>query len=421
LTITALFGTGALSAQEAKPVSEKQWKDGRAEWNLYDAMTKASDPKKKLELLNTWKEKYAGTDFKLLRLQAFLATYWTLNQPAQVVATSKEILTIDPKDIRALNSICFLTPRLPNPNEETFATGEKAARGLLANLDAAFAAASKPETTSAADWSKAKSDTEVVARKALGWVSMQRKNNERAEAEFRKGLAINSNDGEVSYWMGTVMVAQKVPQKQSEALYHFARASSYDGPGALNPQGRQEVNKYLEKAYTSIHGSTEGLDDIRAMAKSQALPPPGFKVKTAAQVAIEKEEQFKREHPMLALFQSIKKELTGPNGDAYWESGVKHAGLPGGASGVEKFCGKLISHKPTRNPKELVLGISDETTPEVTLSLDAAMRGPAEPGTEICFEGIATEFTKEPFTITFEVEKSKVEGWPAPPARRRRR
>jgi hypothetical protein len=108
LTITALFGTGALSAQEAKPVSEKQWKDGRAEWNLYDAMTKASDPKKKLELLNTWKEKYAGTDFKLLRLQAFLATYWTLNQPAQVVATSKEILTIDPKDIRALNSICFL-------------------------------------------------------------------------------------------------------------------------------------------------------------------------------------------------------------------------------------------------------------------------------------------------------------------------
>jgi hypothetical protein len=250
---------------------------------------------------------------------------------------------------------------------------------------------------------------------------MQRKNNEAAEAEFRKALGINSNDGEVSYWMGTVMVAQKVPQKQSEALYHFARASSYDGPGALNPQGRQEVNKYLEKAYTSIHGSTEGLDDIRAMAKSQALPPPGFKVKTAAQVAIEKEEQFKREHPMLALFQSIKKELTGLNGDAYWESGVKHAGLPGGASGVEKFCGKLISHKPARNPKELVLGISDETTPEVTLSLDAAMRGPAEPGTEICFEGIATEFTKEPFTITFEAEKSKVEGWPAPPPRRRRR
>ena len=34
-----------------------------------------------------------------------------------------------------------------------------------------------------------------------------------------------------------------------------------------------------------------------------------------------------------------------------------------------------------------------------------------EPGGEIEFEGIARSFTKDPFMVTFETDKAKLNGW----------
>jgi hypothetical protein len=76
----------------------------------------------------------------------------------------------------------------------------------------------------------------------------------------------------------------------------------------------------------------------------------------------------------------------------------------------------LISQEPARNPRTLVLGMSNPTTPEVTLKLDAPMAGSAEPGTVLEFRGVAESFSKEPFRVIFDVEKTNVSGWPAPAA-----
>jgi tetratricopeptide (TPR) repeat protein len=419
IAIATFLVTSAAWGQETK----KDWKD-RAEYDLYAAIEKETNNTKKLELLNSWREKYPETDFKVLRLQHFLFTYRDLNQPAKMMETAKQMLAINPKDIQAMYWVCTLSTTLPKPDADDFDQAEKAANSLVANVQQTFAADKRPQTTNEADWNKAKADLQALAHKTLGWVAMQRKNNERAETEFRRSLELKPDQGEVSFWMGTVMIAQKKPEKSSPAIFQIARAATYDGPGALNPQGRQEVNKYLEKLYTGFHGSAEGLEELRSLVKSRALPPADFKVMSAAEVAIEKEEQLKRENPMLALWLSIKKELTGPGGKDYWENRMKTALLPGDAvPGVTKLKGKLVAQKPERNPKELVIAISDETTPEVTLSLDQSMRGTAEPGTEIAFEGVATQFAQEPFMVTFEVERSKVDGWPppAPPAKKGRK
>ena len=131
-------------------------------------------------------------------------------------------------------------------------------------------------------------------------------------------------------------------------------------------------------------------------------------------MALEKDEQLKRENPQLALWLSIRQELTGPNGATYWEP-MKGALLPGTAvPGVTKLKGVVVEQKPAKNPKELVLAMSDATTPGVTLILDDPLRGTAPEGTEVQFEGVATKFTAEPFMVTFEVENDKLEGWPAP-------
>ena len=70
-----------------------------------------------------------------------------------------------------------------------------------------------------------------------------------------------------------------------------------------------------------------------------------------------------------------------------------------------------------------VLDLDGGDNPEVTLKLENPLPGKAEKGTEIQFQGVPSAFTKEPFMLTFDVDrKDKIEGWPAqaaPPAKKR--
>jgi len=90
---------------------------------------------------------------------------------------------------------------------------------------------------------------------------------------------------------------------------------------------------------------------------------------------------------------------------------MKGAGLPGGVNNVARFKGKLISSTPALHPKELVLAIEDPARPDVTLKLESALPGKMDPGGDIEFEGVGDSFTKDPFMVTFIVEKSKIDGW----------
>jgi len=420
LTIVAVLGsmTGASQyarAQEpqaGQQTSQKKVKD-QGEYDLYNAVVKETDPNKKLSLLNTWKEKYPNTDFKQERLTILMLTYQALGQPAKVLETAKELLTLEPKDVQALFFTTALTTTLQNPSPADLDAGEKAANGLLN--------AQKPASTKEEDWQKAKKDFDALAHKTLGWIAMMRKEPEKAEQEFVESLKINPNAGEVSYWLGGEILKQKKPERQSEALFHFARAAAYDGPGALTPAGRQQVQSYLEKAYNSYHGQDPtGLNELKTQAKSSAFPPPGFKIKTANEIAIEKENEFRQSNPALAMWMNLKKELTGPEGQQFFEGKMKGAEVPGGAGGVQKFKGKLVDAKPAVRSKELVVALADPNVPEVTLKLDSPLAGKPQLGTDVEFSGVPSAFSKDPFMVTFDVEKSKVDVKVEAPAPARR-
>jgi hypothetical protein len=243
---------------------------------------------------------------------------------------------------------------------------------------------------------------------------MQRKEYEAAEKAFAKTLEVNPEQGEVSYWLGTVIVAQKKPERQSDALFYFARAATYTGTGALSPQGRQQVEAYLAKAYRNYHGEDEaGLKGLHELAKSNVFPPSGFKIKTRDEIEIEKREALAKADPGLALWVSIRENLTEEGGQKYFAENMKEAMIP--PENMPPFKATLISHEPAKNPKTLVLGIQDPQKADVTLKLEEPLTGVAPAGTAIQFRGAPESFTKEPFMVTFQVEKDNVKGWPAPP------
>jgi tetratricopeptide (TPR) repeat protein len=401
---------------QATPAPEKKVKD-RAEYDLYESITKEQNPTKRLEFLNTWKEKYAETDYKKERLLFYLTTYVQLNQPAKVIETAKQVLEIDPKDFTSLYYIALLTTTQNDTSPGALDTGEKAAQGMLANLDTTFAKEKKPATTSDADWTKARTDMEAIAHKTLGWVAIQRKQFDVAEQEFKKVLALSPTDSQVAYWLGQSIGGQKKVERTPEAIFFYARAAAYEGPGALPPDFRKQVDDYLSKAYKAYHGSPDGLAEIKTLAKTTATPPPDFKIRSVKEIEEEKSAKTKAEeaaNPQLAIWKRVKDALLALDGAQYFESSVKGAALP-------KLKGKLVSQTPAVKPKTLVLALSDDTTPEVTLNLSAPLTGKAEAGTVIEFEGIPSAFTQNPFMLTMDVEKEKISGWPAqsaPPARR---
>jgi hypothetical protein len=425
LAVLTVMGAGAALAQAPK----KQVKD-QAEYDLYTSSTKETDPNKRLTSLNSWKEKYPGSDFKEERLLIYLTTYQQLNQPGKMVETAKEIVALNPTNVNALMWLSYFGPTFPQPpTADSLATGESAAKALLE--------APKPDTVDAAVWTKIKADFDALAHNSLASIAVQRKQFDVAEQEFAKALQASTNPpcqsqiptcpspAQISYSMANAIIGQKKPERYSDAIYELARAASMTGPGSLPDAQKKQVDAYLVKVYNTYHGADDqGLKDLRTLAVGGTpVPPPGFKIKDKNELEAENQDKAAAANPQLALWKTIKDNLTGPNGEMYYESSVKGAALPGGAKGVTKFTGKLVSMKPALNPKELVLAISTPDTPEVTLKFDTALKGKADPGTDIGFEGVASAFTKDPFMVVFDVEsKDKIDGWPvqaAPPAKKR--
>jgi hypothetical protein len=105
-----------------------------------------------------------------------------------------------------------------------------------------------------------------------------------------------------------------------------------------------------------------------------------------------------------AVWSSIKSALQANDGDVFFESNLKSSLFPGGRNGVRVFRGTVVSSRPAEQPSELVIAISDNNQPEVTLKLkEGHFKGPITPGSKVAFRGIVTGYTKDPFMLTLEV------------------
>ncbi len=419
-----LYAQAPAATPAAAPKSAKNWKD-TAEYDLYTAIIKPdATPADRLKNLDKWKAAYPTSDYADTRQQIYLITYAAMNNHRAAFDAALEILKTDPNNLAAIQEVLgyirFLEPAdtkaaLSAQNKADLDATEKVARYLLANADTVFAADKMPQGATPAQWAQAKPTMVNFAEFTLGYIGVEEKDNGKAQAELTKTLQMDPTNAPASSMLATVLLSQQKehPELMPEALFEYARAAGYTGPNALAAPQQKSLADFLTKAYTTYHGSAEGLDQLKALAKANALPPDGFKIKSTVDIEGEKAAAAAAEaaaNPMLALWRTIKTELTGDNGPAYFESSVKDAGLPGGANGVTKFKGKLVSTTPAVRPKELTLAIEGAAA-DVTLKLEEPLPGMMEAGGEISFSGAAKAYTKDPYMLTFAVSKEDLEGW----------
>ncbi len=97
---------------------------------------------------------------------------------------AKKILAGNPKDFTASYYIMLFTQPLYGQNQTPaiLDDGEKAAKAILENIDM------PPPNVAAAQWEKLRPAVELLAHRNLGFIAMQRKNWDAAEAEFQKSF-----------------------------------------------------------------------------------------------------------------------------------------------------------------------------------------------------------------------------------------
>jgi tetratricopeptide (TPR) repeat protein len=379
--------------------AEKKPKD-REEYDLIMNSNKETDPTKKIAILDQWKQKYAQTDYQQERWAAYMQAYQQANQPARALEAAKEILKLSPKDFSAHLLIASVVPFMGQNTPQLIADA-KAAGQALANPE-------KPAGADEAAWANAQKAAGFYGPLALGWAAMQEKQNDVAEQEFVKVIKANPQFAQASLWLGTVVQAQKNPDKNTLALFSFARAATYDGPGALPPQSRQQMDAYITKTYTSYHGEDPaGLAELKKVARANALPPSDLRIRSKEEIEAQKFQELQANDPQLALFVSIKQQLT-DQGDAFFQS-MKGTSMP-------KFKGTVLSTTPAARPKTLTLGISQPSQAEVTLTLEEPLPRAVPNGTVIEFEGAEpVEYSASPFMLKLNGGKI-VSGLPQAPA-----
>ena len=453
LTTTAHYAraqaAAAPAAQAPAGKKTKQVKD-TGEYDIFNDVVKDSQAnppngKKFLADLDSWTQKYPNTDFKDRRTSFYIQAYAIDNQAAKSLDAAKPLIEeglagmkegLD-DDITVMQAL-FLTSRVAtalaatgSPTPDQLATGQKASEMLLEFGRAYFAPEKKPADKTADVWAQGLKQVEDQAKGTMFAIAdapfgaLKANANDPAtcaavEAQLKQALDKYPDSGVIANQLGSVDRCQqtKDPTKVQQALYYWTRATvdPVGGVGQLDADGQKKLDDYVKRIYTTIHGSADGLADLKATAAKSPNPPPDFKIKTASEMAAEQQQQFQASHPQLAMWLNIKGQLADTNGEQYFQDNLKEHDMSG-ENGAKLLRGTLVEAKPACRSKELLVAfpMPDATgtpAPEVTLKLEAPLTGKPETGVEISFNGVPSAFTKDPLMLTMTVDspKEKIDG-----------
>jgi hypothetical protein len=110
--------------------------------------------------------------------------------------------------------------------------------------------------------------------------------------------------------------------------------------------------------------------------------------------------------PQTALWVGLKKQLSGPDGEEYFNANVKDAALP-------TLKGTLVSALINEGVSRVVLKMPESSEPDVTLVVhngSAKLKAKPTAGSIIEFEGVAVTFSTRPFMLTFDVDVGNLRG-----------
>jgi hypothetical protein len=388
----------ALLLLSAACAAGQQWSD-RAEYDLALDIRRETSAEARLALLDAWKQKYPDSRLRHQRAELTLAAAQSSGDTRKMYGAAVEMLAASPDSFPGLYWTTALLPSQPVQSPAALQAGDGAAKRLLAAAPSFFNSdAFKRSGASAESASAEQKRVESFAHRALGWTAWKRGDLDTARRELLLSLEAVPQRAETSAWLGAISVTGATAEQRIESIWHLARAAYLDGEGALPSVQRREVRALLDAAYTSYHGSDEGLDLIGTSARANVLPPAGFKIETAAEAAERVwNQQVLQANPELEPYLAIRKLLIAAN-DADMASVLAGITLP-------RFKGRVIGCATPTKVSEIHIGITNAETQEAVLKFDSPVPACPAAGSTVEFSGKLSAFSKDPYLLTIAAER----------------
>jgi len=282
LASMTLVPAPTLRAQDSGTITIKD----PAEFAAYQQATTQADPKAKAAALESFVQTYPQSIVKQDVLKILLETYQGLGDGDHALSAASRLLQMDPNNMEAIFlSVAIKTQQCKKSlDPKTGVATDPAPCDDAAALAQKGLSATKPTAVSADDWTKQTAAANPVFDSAIAGDDVYSKKDYKAAIdEYRKELMLFTADQTTT---GTGLVdtlnlaeayVKLTPPDAINAVWFYARVVNF-APANFKPV----IEKKLDYWYNKYHGGLDGLDDIKAQAKSTVFPPGTLIIKPAA-------------------------------------------------------------------------------------------------------------------------------------------
>ncbi len=360
------------------------WKHGPAEYHAYVDATKATTPAEQASLFAAFLQKYPDSDYRHAALEGEMMADSRSGQTAASVQAARRLLQSGVDAGTQLQAFYVIAGMLPSDLQlqtNLPLVAEAGDCGLKA-----LQQVPRPASVPAAQFNAQKRAAQAIFERAIGFVEWHRKNYAAAIAPLSRAAQLNSTDPSTYYWLG-VSQLYKQPPDFLGGIFSLARASDLAPSVGL-------ITNYFRKAYTSYHGSANGMQDVLALAKTNTQPPAGFNIVSIATIRNQQNEAeyqkelqaYKNWLPPKNTFEGIEARLKRPDkARAMWDS-IKGQGLD--------LTGIVIRSTPTT--LLLAVGQAYQTKNQADVRIQLVIRHVVSRGDKVEVVGVPVSYLTRP-------------------------
>jgi tetratricopeptide (TPR) repeat protein len=257
--------------------SQRTWKHEQSEQAEYAAamqMLQAKNYNDAAQGFAKFADEFPDSDYRETALIGAMASMQKVKDVNGQVRTAKMLIELP--TAQAMTRVAsyvaldtYLSPYIVTTDpEKTRKTSdlEKWTRCGIEALDALV----PPENMQPDPLKKNREASEFMFDRTQGYVHFLREDYSAAVPWLEKAAQLNSQDALAYLWLGRAKLLSPSPDFNG-GIFYLAKWAE------LVPQVSGAPD-YLKQSYVIVHGSDEGIENLRAIAKTNTTPPPGFDV-----------------------------------------------------------------------------------------------------------------------------------------------
>ncbi|MBV9510715.1 MAG: hypothetical protein JO303_10585 [Caulobacteraceae bacterium] len=376
----------------------------------FDAAMAQADPAAQGAALEAFVARYPNSLIRADALEKATAAYLEARDLDKVEALSGRLLTLEPRNARALAMLAFVLRQraAAAPADQAPALADKAAavaeRGL-ANL-----AGWRPAADAGGDAAaSARSEMSAIFNGALGYRALLQKDYATARPYYLAAVAADPTGLDDVYQLAVVSLQGR--PSDPVGFWWAARAEAL-AAAAEDAHAKAAIEAYARPLYRRYHGTDDDWEGVLAQAQGAMAPPAGFAIAPApspASVAV----QAVHDSPVASLsfsdweFILAQRDASPQNraaADKVWDNiaALQSRGLK------MRFKVKVIAVRPHALDAAVTDNNQGAGHADLHVSLAVDPTSALKPGATTEVTGVLTGYTPSPFAFT--MQQAQVEG-----------